>query len=81
MFEETKEGQTHYYGDGCGELEYNTGFLCGKLEELKDKTFSGGCGKFVPIFGSANESAYRCVDCTASFHRNCLRKHFKKDTK
>src|SRR4051812_17798740 len=35
----------------------------------------GGCGKEVNAY-----DAYRCVDCTASFHRDCMREHLKGET-
>lgn len=47
------------------------GYACGKLQTI-DGVFSGGCGQHVD-----REEAYRCCDCTASFHRKCIRKHFK----
>jgi hypothetical protein len=50
--------------------------MCGMLQETGDKIFVGGCGKEVKVFGTANERAYGCVDCSAPFHRECLRKHF-----
>jgi len=52
----------------------NSAVLCGKLMELPDKTFIGGCGEPVNIL-----SAYACVDCSAPFHRKCLLKHMKED--
>lgn len=48
----------------------NFGFICGRLEE-KPK-FKGGCGQPVKFMES-----YRCADCTASFHRDCIHEHFK----
>lgn len=42
----------------------------GKFVHLK-----GGCGKEVNA-----HDAYRCVDCTASFHRDCMRQHLKDET-
>ncbi len=47
------------------------GFKCGELEG--HERFVGGCGQFVSF-----EDSYRCADCTASFHRKCLRTHFSK---
>ena len=49
----------------CGKAEHN-----GKIESL-----IGGCGKDV----SAWES-YRCSDCAATFHRDCLINHLKDET-
>lgn len=49
------------------------GYACGRIEEVNG-IFTGGCGKHVD-----REESYRCSDCTASFHRDCLRKHFKDD--
>lgn len=51
--------------------------LCGGIEQnMNEKNeinlLKGGCGKWIPIMDS-----YRCTDCTASFHRDCARKHFK----
>lgn len=34
-FKETKEGSTHYYNDGCGDMEHNN-----KLEEKYIKQFN-----------------------------------------
>ena len=45
------------------------GFLCGHIAGLP--RFEGGCGEKV-----LKQEAYRCADCTASFHRDCIRKHF-----
>jgi hypothetical protein len=46
------------------------GYACGRLEKIGG-IFKGGCGAHVE-----REESYRCVDCTASFHRDCIRKHF-----
>lgn len=46
---------------------YACGLLYGK------PLFQGGCGKPVEF-----EEAYRCYDCTASFHRDCIREHFHR---
>lgn len=56
--------------------EYEKKFLCGMLEENNGIPFKGGCGKEVSIFDS-----YRCADCTASFHRDCIREHFNNEEK
>ena len=48
------------------------GYLCGRIAGLP--LFKGGCGKKV-----LKHEAYRCADCTASFHRDCIRKHFKSE--
>ncbi len=48
--------------------------MCGKIAELPDKLFQGGCGEPVNIM-----KAYACVDCSASFHRKCLLKHIQYD--
>lgn len=66
----------------CGTQFYPEDFVvtCGASIGEDDgqlKTFIGGCGKAVPIFGSADERAYQCADCSAPFHRECLREHFK----
>lgn len=56
-------------GIDAGEKE----FVCGDLKtDGKIESFIGGCGK--PVKES---DSYRCADCTASFHRDCIRKHFK----
>lgn len=47
---------------------------CGKLQEYKDKTFVGGCGKGIDLM-----RVYACVDCSAPFHRKCLLKHLHED--
>ena len=52
-----------------------TGYACGRLQDFVG-VFLGGCGQHVNL-----EASYRCVDCMASFHRECLRKHFKASTK
>jgi len=50
-------------------------FICGGLEKnIKNNElslFRGGCGNGVKMMES-----YRCADCTASFHRKCIKKHF-----
>lgn len=46
-----------------------TGYACGAIEGVG--VFKGGCGLNVNI-----ENSYRCSDCSASFHRDCIRKHF-----
>lgn len=55
--------------------EEGFGFLCGRIEENKGKVFIGGCNQYVDFMDS-----YRCTDCTASFHRDCARKHFKNES-
>ena len=45
------------------------GYACGQLQEPAG-TFVGGCGVHVDV-----DQAYRCLDCMASFHRACLRRH------
>ncbi len=45
-------------------------FVCGALEE-QDEIFIGGCGQIIE-----HDEDYRCADCTASFHHNCIRTHF-----
>lgn len=40
-------------------------------KKVSKRKFKGGCGKDVNILES-----YRCVDCAAWFHRDCLEKHF-----
>lgn len=49
------------------------GFLCGLLHGQAGP-FVGGCKSHIRFL-----DAYRCVDCTASFHRDCLRKHFQHE--
>lgn len=49
------------------------GYLCGRIEQING-VFKGGCGENVN-----REESYRCADCTASFHRECIRKHFKEE--
>ena len=46
------------------------GYACGRIYGLP--IFEGGCGKKV-----LKHESYRCADCMASFHRDCIRKHFK----
>jgi hypothetical protein len=48
-------------------------FICGAIEKNNGNLFTGGCGKEVSAW-----EGYRCSDCTATFHRNCIRKHFDK---
>lgn len=48
------------------------GFCCGAVEGVG--IFKGGCGENVNFY-----DAYRCADCTASFHRGCIRKHFRAE--
>ncbi len=55
------------------ELEAD-GYVCGALVQNNGNIFKGGCGENVPIHDS-----YRCADCTASFHRECIQKHFKNE--
>lgn len=49
------------------------GYACGRLNE-HEGLLIGGCGLHVD-----RESSYRCSDCTASFHRDCIRQHFETD--
>lgn len=49
------------------------GFICGLLHGQAGP-FVGGCKSRIRFM-----DAYRCVDCTASFHRDCLRKHFQHE--
>lgn len=44
------------------------GYACGKTEQGQ---MVGGCGEHVSF-----KDSYRCADCTASFHRDCIQKHF-----
>lgn len=67
-----KKVSEHEREEGKKEM-FGGGFLCGRLEEFPGKTFVGGCGEHVSFMDS-----YRCADCTASFHRNCLRLHFNQ---
>jgi DNA-directed RNA polymerase subunit RPC12/RpoP len=46
------------------------GYACGRIYGLP--IFEGGCGEKV-----LKHESYRCADCMASFHRDCIRKHFK----
>lgn len=48
-------------------------FLCGLIYGNK-QPFVGGCGK--PVL---QHESYRCSDCTASFHRECINEHFELD--
>lgn len=47
-------------------------YQCGRI--YGHPMFRGGCGKPVSF-----EESYRCCDCTASFHRECLRRHFTEN--
>lgn len=51
------------------------GWECGGLIHKGDHlNFIGGCKQKVKF-----DEAYRCRDCTASFHRDCLQRHFSSD--
>lgn len=66
----------HAFDAKMDQQEYflkNIFFICGLIEENNGQLFIGGCGKDVSAWDS-----YRCADCTAMFHRECIRKHFKK---
>lgn len=50
--------------------------ICGAaIDDGRTVHLRGGCAKEVSAF-----AAYRCVDCTASFHRDCMREHLKDET-
>lgn len=43
MFKDTKEGQTHYENDGCGESAHNKY----QIEDIKNKIINGDCLKII----------------------------------
>lgn len=49
-------------------------FLCGVFDK-PESIAEGGCGNAVNVL-----EGYRCGDCTAYFHRDCLRKHFNQES-
>jgi hypothetical protein len=61
------------YASSTGEVPQTAlpSYQCGRL--YGKPLFEGGCGKPVSF-----EESYRCYDCTASFHRDCIREHFHR---
>lgn len=51
---------------------------CGKLPHL-GMPYEGGCGKKFTDEEYSNDM-YRCADCNAFFHRDCIRKHFAQES-
>lgn len=45
---------------------------CGEHPDFSAETV-GGCGQEMEIY-----DAYRCVDCSLWFHRDCIKKHWDK---
>lgn len=46
--------------------------LCGKVEGDFSLKYKGGCMETVDM-----EEGFRCADCCAYFHRDCIKEHFK----
>lgn len=63
--------------DGQKEFMENVAVACGMTSETGEKIFQGGCGGQVRVFASAEDRAYVCADCSAPFHRACIKEHFK----
>lgn len=53
--------------------------ICGKQPRLDvhmpTRHMLGGCGNKI----ASSREIYRCADCDAVFHRDCIRKHFELD--
>lgn len=66
MFTDKPEGQTHYYGDGCGEPAHNEAYAYTKsiLQQAADIILRD--------YDCANEGHWDCLNCRAGRARKFL---------
>jgi len=63
-------------GSDHGEILKMITLICGAaIDDGEIVHLKGGCAKEVSAY-----EGYRCVDCTATFHRGCMREHLKNET-